>query len=100
MGIERNLIHQLTNLRQHVHRTLGGHVVVDQHTHTDNDPRYAKYSASRAQHKNTKAMRALLVENVPEPPGNVGVGPGTDWRSLRKICTARGAVSQGHARVC
>ena len=50
------------------------------------------------QNTSTKAMRALLAENVPGPPRNVGVGPGTGWRSLRKICTARGAVSRGHAR--
>ena len=47
------------------------------------------------QNTKTDAMRALLAENVPEPPGNDGVGPGTGWRSLRKICTARGAVSRG-----
>ena len=52
------------------------------------------------QNKSTKAMRALLVENVPEPPGNVWVGPGTGWRSLRKICAARDAVSQGVLRAC
>jgi len=52
------------------------------------------------QNKSTKAMRALLAENVPEPPGNVWVGPGTGWRSLRKICAARDAVSQGVLRAC
>ena len=52
------------------------------------------------QNKNTKAMRVLLAESVPEPPGNVGVGPGTGWRSLRKICAARDAVSQGVLRAC
>ena len=52
------------------------------------------------QHTKTKAMRALFAENVPEPPGNVGVGPGTGWHSLRKICAARGAVSQGVLRAC
>ena len=45
-------------------------------------------------------MHALLGENVPQPPGNVGVGPGTGWRSLRKICAARDAVSQGVLRAC
>ena len=52
------------------------------------------------QNTNTKAMRALLAENVPGPPRNVGVGPGTGWRSLRKICAARDAVSQGVLRAC
>ena len=46
-------------------------------------------------------MHALLGENVPQPPGNVGVGPGTGWRSLRKICAARDSrVSQGVLRAC
>jgi hypothetical protein len=40
------------------------------------------------------------VRSSPEPPGNVGVGPGTGWRSLRKICVARDAVSQGVLRAC
>ena len=52
------------------------------------------------QNTNTKGMRALLAENVPEPPGNDGAGPGTGWRSLRKICVARDAVSQGVLRAC
>ena len=55
---------------------------------------------TRTQNKNRRVMRALLAENVPEPPGNVGVGPGTGWRSLRKICAARDAVSQGVLRAC
>ena len=55
---------------------------------------------TRTQNKNRKAMRALLAENVPEPPGNVGVGPGTGWHSLRKICAAQDAVSQGVLRAC
>ena len=45
-------------------------------------------------------MRVILAESVQEPPGNVGVGPGTGWRSLRKICAARDAVSQGVLRAC
>ena len=52
------------------------------------------------QNTNTKAMRVLLAEDVPEPPRNVRVGPGTGWRSLRKICVARDAVSQGVLRAC
>ena len=52
------------------------------------------------QNTSTKGMRALLAENVPEPPGNDGAGPGTGWRSLRKICAARDAVSQGVLRAC
>ena len=55
---------------------------------------------TRTQNKNRKVMRALLAENVAEPPGDIGVGPGTGWRSLRKICAARDAVSQGVLRAC
>ena len=100
MGIECNLIHQLTNIasttcapdtRRHV----------DQHTHTDKRPTARKIlGVTCTQNKNTKAMRVLLAESVQEPPGNVGVGPGTGWRSLRKICAARDAVSQGVLRAC
>ena len=49
---------------------------------------------------NTKAMRAPLEEEVSEPPGNVPIGTGTGWRSLRKICTALGAVSHVLPEVC
>ena len=64
---------------------------VDQHTHTNKRPTARKIlGVTCTQNTNTSAMRALLAENVPEPPGNVGAGPGTGWRSLRKICTARG----------
>ena len=47
-----------------------------------------------------KSHACALAENVPEQPGNDGVGPGTGWGSLRKICTARGAVSGGMPGVC
>ena len=100
MEIECNLIHQLANLR----RQCTGHARTRRPSTRaqTKDPRHAKCSArhTRTQNKNRKLMRALLAEKVPEPPGNVGVGPGTGWRSLRKICAARDAVSQGVLRAC
>ena len=82
-----------------MHRTRADSV--DQHTHTDKRPTARKMlGVTCTQNTKTKAMRALFAEKVPEPPGNVGVGPETGWRSLRKICAARDAVSQGVLRAC
>ena len=82
-----------------MHRTRADSV--DQHTHTDKRPTARKMlGVTCTQNINTKAMRALLAENVPGPPGNVRIGPGTGWRSLRKICATQDAVSQGVLRAC
>ena len=50
--------------------------------------------------KQTKRIRTLLAEEVSEPRGDVGIGPGTGWRSLRKICTARARSARGVPGVC
>ena len=53
------------------------------------------------QNTNTNAMRALLAENVPEPPRNVRVGPGTGWRSLRTKSAQHGVRSvEGMPGMC
>ena len=98
MGIECNLIHQLTNLRRHGAPDTRGHV--DQHTHTDKNKARELHVATCTQHQKTKTTRAPLAEEVPRPPGDVVIGPGTGSRSLRKICTAKDAVSRRHPRVC
>jgi hypothetical protein len=81
-------------------RELGGlNIGHTTHMHTDKRPTARKMlGVTCTQNTNTKAMRALLAENVPGPPGNVGIGPGTGWRSLRKICAARERCESGRAK--
>ena len=72
----------------------------NQPTHTDKNKARELHVATCTQHQKTKATRAPLAEEVPRPPGDVVIGPGTGSRSLRKICTAKDAVSRRHPRVC
>ena len=59
MGIECNLIHQLTNLRRQLH----GHARTRRPAHRTptNDPRHAKYSASRA--RKTKTQKPCVCSS-------------------------------------
>ena len=99
MGNECNITYQLTNVRRQMHPDqLAGRQ--NQPTHTDKNKARELHVATCTQHQKAEAMREPLAEEVPGPPGNVVIGPGTGSRSLRKICTAKDAVSGRHARVC
>ena len=102
MGIECNLIHQLTNLRRHVHRTLADTSTSNSTLTRTNDPRHAKFSASCERKTITqKPCMRSSERTCHSRQGTSGLALGlAGARCAGLALAARDAVSQGVLRAC